>query len=87
MDNKENFSFIFIMKQRDAGPASQKVKPFFVPMTTPRPSDTSRAKPYSVYLQQTTFFVCVFILVRICSFVKRKMLEILYFWGIKVRRN
>ena len=29
MDNKEKFSFIFIMKQRDAGPASQKVKAFF----------------------------------------------------------
>ena len=51
MDNKEKFSFIFIMKQRDAGPASQKATPFFVPVTTPRPPDTSRTKPYSVYLQ------------------------------------
>ena len=35
MDNKEKFSFIFIMKQRDASPASQKVKAFF------RPGDNS----------------------------------------------
>ena len=50
MDHKEKFSFVFIMKQRDAGSASQKAKPFFVPVTTPRPPDTSRTKPYSVYL-------------------------------------
>ena len=59
MDNKEKFSFIFIMKQRDAGLASQKATPFFVPVTTPRPPDTSRTKPYSVYLLKKTTYVLI----------------------------
>ena len=56
--------------------------PFFVPMTTPRPSDTSRAKPYSVYLHKTTKFALRFYSSTQMLFCKEKDAgNLLFLWN------